>query len=139
MLTGEMKEAIRLLKEIQYMGGYAVHEQSLTENLRIRVRDLLDRLCSEGLLGIVDKPDDDPLNFRYTLNCPLTDISLYSLLHATGGTMRIASDEKAIYDNYGIAGRKLGVVNYMICHLFSQISVAEIILPEDCAHDAEKK
>jgi len=131
MLTREMKKAIRLLKEINYMGGYTVREQSLPESSRIQVRDLLGRLCCEGLLRVLDDSDSDPVNYRYELTRPLPEISLCSLLDATGGTMQFSNDEKAIYDNYGMAGRKLGVANYMICHLLSQISLVEIILPED--------
>ena len=123
------------------MGGYTVREQSLPESSRVQVRELLGRLCSEGLLCVVDDSDSDPINFRYTLTRPLSDISLCSLLDATDGTMQFSSDEKSIYDHYGMAGRKLGVANYMICHLLSQISLVEIILPEDCDmgnNDGEK-
>ncbi len=130
MLTIEMEEAIRLLKEIHYTNGYVVRECSLPETSRARVCELLNRLCCEGLLYIIDDSDSDPVNFRYALNRPLSEITLCSLLHVTGGMMRFSCDDKEIYDTYGIAGRKLGVANYMVCHLLSQISIVEIILPE---------
>jgi hypothetical protein len=117
------------------MNGYAVREQSLGGSLRIRFRELLGALCREELLHVMDGSAADPVDYQYSLVRPISEITLSSLLHVTGGMMCVVSDEKEIYEDYGIAGRKLSVANYMVRHLLSQISIAEIILPEDVKED----
>ena len=138
MLTREMKAAIRLLKEIHYTNGYVVRERSLPEASRVRVRNLLDALCHEELLNIIERSGDDPLYYRYSLLRNLNEVTLCTLLPVTGDRMHFSSDSKAVYDTYGMAGRKLGVVNQMVHHFLSQISIIEIILPEEMKEDVEE-
>lgn len=131
MFTWEIKEAISLLKEIEYMQGRPIRGQSLPEASRTKVRKLLDCLCREGLLRVMDRTGCDPLYFRYTLCHPLQEITLCDILRVTGGTIHLSvGDTKEIYENYGMAGRRLGVMNDMACHFLSEINLTEIVLPE---------
>ena len=131
MFTWEIKEAISLLKEIEYMQGRPIRGQSLPEAFRTKVRKLLDCLCREGLLRVMDGTGCDPLYFRYTLCHPLQKITLCDILRVTGGTIHLSvGDTKEIYENYGMAGRRLGVMNDMVCHFLSEINLTEIVLPE---------
>lgn len=131
MLTREMKNVISLLKEIAYMQGHPVREQSLPETSRTKVRKLLDCLCREGLLRIMGGTGCDPLYYCYALCYPLQEITLCDLLRVTGGTIHLSVDDtKEIYEDYGMAGRRLGVMNDMACHFLSQINLTEIILPQ---------
>ncbi len=131
MLTREIKETISLLKEIEYIQDSPVREQSLPAASRIKVRKLLDCLCREGLLRIIDGTGRDPLYFHYALCYPLREITLCDILRVTGGTIHLSVDDtKEIYEDYGMAGRRLGVMNDMACHFLSQINLTEIVLPE---------
>jgi len=131
MLTREIKETIALLKEIAYMQGCPAREQSLPEVSRTKVRKLLDSLCRAGLLRIMDGTGCDPLYFCYALCHPLREITLCDILRVTGGIIHLSVDDtKEIYEDYGMAGRRLGVMNDMACHFLSQINLTEIVLPD---------
>ncbi len=132
MLTREIKEVISLLKEIAYMQGYPIREQSFPEAFRTKVRELLECLCREGLLRVMDGIGCDPLYFRYALCYPLQEITLCDILRVTGGVIYLSVDDtKEIYETYGMAGRRLGVMNDMACYFLSQINLAEITLPQE--------
>ncbi|TWV14420.1 hypothetical protein FQ707_04545 [Bacteroidaceae bacterium HV4-6-C5C] len=137
MLTREMKDAIGLLKEIHYTNGYVVQECLYSETSRMHVRHLLDLLCDSCLLRVVEKSGSDPLAFRYSLTHPLSQITLSSLLYATGGELYFLRDSNVIYETYGVTGRKLAVVNQMVCHLLSQIPITDILFSEDSLKDSD--
>lgn len=130
MLTYEVKEAILLLKRIEYGQGRLVTEQMLPEASRIFVRGVLKRLCDSGLLRIVDNVGADPLCFRYALCRPLSGVTLYDILRITGGYIHLSMDDESMADDYGLVGRRLNVVNDMACRLLSEIRLVEIVLPE---------
>lgn len=131
MLTYEVKEAILLLKRIEYGQGRLITEQMLPESSQIFIREVLKRLCASGLLRIVERTGDDPLDFRYALCRPLFSITLYDILHVTGGYIHLSMDTReSLSDSYGTVGHRLDVVNDMACRLLSEIKVVEITLPE---------
>lgn len=130
MLTYEVKEAILLLKRIEYGQGRLVTEQMLPEASRIFIRGVLKRLGDSGLLRIVDDAGADPLNFRYALRRPLSGITLCDILRITGGYIHLSMDDEKMSDDYGLVGRRLNVVNDMACRLLSEIRLVEIVLPE---------
>lgn len=131
MLTYEVKEAILLLKRIEYGQGSLITEQMLPESSQIFIREVLKRLCTGGLLRIVDRIGDNPLYFRYALCRPLFSITLYEILHITGGYIHLSMDtHESLADSYGSVGHRLDVVNDMACRLLSEIKVVEIVLPE---------
>lgn len=131
MLTREMRGTISLLKEISYMQGYVVCEQSLPEACRIEACGLLDCLCRSGLLRIIEPLGEDQLCFRYALCRPLSGITLYDILRITGGDIHLSLNPcESLADSCGIVGHRLDVANDMVCRLFSEISVVEIVLPE---------
>lgn len=130
MLTEEMKELIFLLKEISYMQGYAVREQSFPESLRLQARQRLDQLLCHHLLHVVVSSSSDSLFSCYALNRPLQEITLYDILLITGGHLELSLDQsKDLWSEYGPAGRRLGVLVSMFCHFLSEISVVEVVLP----------
>ena len=114
------------------MQGCPVHEQTLPEVSRTKVRELLECLCRKELLRVIDATNCDSLYFRYALCKPLQETTIFDILRATNGSIYLSIDDmKEAYDSYGIAGRRLGVMNDMVCYFLSQINLTEIILPNE--------
>lgn len=130
MLTEEMTELIFLLKEISYMQGYAVREQSLPEPFRSQAREQLERLLCHQLLRVVVSCPSDSLFSCYALSRPLKEITLYDLLVVCGGHLHLSlNDSTDLSVEYGPVGRRLGVLVSMLCRFMSEISVVEVVLP----------
>jgi len=76
---------------------------------------------------------------RYELTRPLRQITLCDVLRLTNGEIHLCFEGgKDIYDRYGSAGRRLGVANYVTCHLLSEINLAEVVLPDADSEDKKE-
>lgn len=127
MLNLDMRRVISLLKEIDYMKGYAVREQSLPELSRLKASKLLEQLLRDGLLHVIDSSSEDPLLFRYALCRPIQEITLYDILRVTGGALQLSlNDAKKIDGEYGFADRRLRVLESMIYRFLSEIYILEV-------------
>jgi hypothetical protein len=126
-----MRETISLLKEISYMHGYALREQSLPEPSRGQVCELLGSLWHGGLLRVVDSAGDDLLGFRYALSRPLGEITLYDVLLVTGGYLCFPKNAPVDFSvQYGPAGQRLNVLESMAYRFLSEIPVVEVVFPD---------
>ena len=119
MLTQKMIRVINLLKQVSNPCPTIADEDTVW----------LESLCRAGLVCHTDEDADTPCH--YALAKPLRQISLCEVLRVAGGEGVLSFDEeKDIYDRYGSAGRRLGVANYVTCHLLSDINLAEVVLPD---------
>lgn len=132
MLNLDMRRVISLLKEIDYMEGYAVHEQSLPELSRLKASNLLEKLLRDGLLHVIDFSSEDILLSRYALCRPIQEITLYDILRVTGGTLQLSLDDtKKIDGEYGSADRRLRVLESMIYRFLSEIYIPEVTFSKE--------
>jgi DNA-binding IscR family transcriptional regulator len=100
---------------------------------------LLDRLCSAGLIRAATENEQGVFCGRYELTRPLRQITLCDVLRLTNGEIHLCFEGgKDIYDRYGSAGRRLGVANYVTCHLLSEINLAEVVLPDADSEDKKE-
>lgn len=119
MLTQKMIRVITLLKQIDGFPQVLCAEDAV----------LLDDFCRAGLVHRMG--DNESTSCRYALIKPLRQINLCDVLRIVGGEVLLSlDDEKEIYECYGSAGRRLGVINYMTCRFLSDINLAEVVLPD---------
>jgi hypothetical protein len=128
MLSPEVIKAIGILKDINYSLDNA-ENNALHPLSDVASRCLLEKLCTSGLVRLkADKRTDLALS-SYELCHPLDQISLCDILIATGeGFELCVENEEDIYARYGLAGRRLGVLNQLACHYLSEIHLTEICL-----------
>lgn len=130
MLSLEVIKAVSLLKDIHY--GLSVarskREHSLSE---ADMRRLLEKFLSSGLVRLKPNRIAGMRLCSYELCYPLYQISLCDILVVTGGGIEFSvEDSEDIYNNYGLAGRRLGVLNQMACHYLSDIHLTDVLLSE---------
>lgn len=95
---------------------------------------LLDRLTSGGLIHLIsDKPRGYLMSYR--LAQPLGKITLLSLLDAIGESLNnVHVVDSNFYSNYGLAARKLGVINQVTRTCLSEINVSDIPVRQKQRH-----
>lgn len=99
-------------------GQYAFSVHSQTE--------LLNRLECAGLIRLLPDKQRGEL-VSYDLTRPLTNISLLDVLNAINEHLDYSIEAtEQMYQQYGIAARKLGVVNYVIRRCLSDIKLIDL-------------
>ncbi len=131
MLSLKVVKAVSLLKDIHY--GLSVSESRREHGLSsTEVRMLLDKFLSFGLIRLKSGCKCGIKLSSYELCYPLNQISLCDIAVATGGGIELSSieDSEEIYRSYGLAGRRLGVLNQMACRYLADIHLTDVFLSE---------
>jgi hypothetical protein len=131
MLSLEVIKAVSLLKDIHY--GLSVTRSKRSYPLsEVDMSRLLDKFLSSGLIRLKPNLNGRSTNLAsYELCYPLYQISLCDILVVTGGGIELSvEDSEDIYNNYGLAGRRLGVLNQMACRCLSDIHLTDVLLSE---------
>ncbi len=130
MLSLKVIKAVSLLKDIHY--GLSVSESRREHGLSLtEVRMLLDKFLSFGLIRLKSGCKCGIKLSSYELCSPLNQISLCDIAVATGGGIELSvEDSEDIYNHYGLAGRRLGVLNQMACRYLADIHLTDIFLSE---------
>ncbi|WP_071145230.1 hypothetical protein [Bacteroides ihuae] len=130
MLSLEIVKAVSLLKEINYglSGTESARKSPLSE---FDTRRLLSKLHSSGLIRLKAVKNGALGSSSYELCYPIYQISLCDILVATGGGIELSVENtEDIYNNYGMAGKRLGVLNQMACRYLSEIHLTDVFLSE---------
>lgn len=130
MLSLEVVKAVSLLKEINYglSGTESARRSPLSE---LDTRRLLGKLHSSGLIRLKPVRNGATGSGSYELCYPIYQISLCDILVATGGGIELSMENtEDIYNNYGMAGKRLGVLNQMACRYLSEIHLTDVFLSE---------
>jgi len=130
MLSLEVIKAVSLLKDIHY-GISATRSRREHPLSEADMRRLLEKFLSSGLVRLKPNRIPDMRLCSYELCYPLYQISLCDILVVTGGGLELSvEDNEDIYNNYGLAGRRLGVLNQMACRCLSDIHLTDVLLSE---------
>lgn len=124
MFTSLTLSAVSVLHAIQFSEIRKLNSLSPSDTCTV-----LGCLSSGGFIRLMPgKPCNDLTS--YSLVRPLEEISLLSLLEALGENLdSVHYLDSAFYTHYGLAARKLGVINQVTRTCLSQINVSEISLP----------
>ena len=124
MLTLNTKQAIKLLHDIYYKTDVTKSNSYSFSDSTIQV--LLNRMKSAGLICQRTDGEVDLLS-SYRLNRPLFDITLSDLMTALGeGLHPVYGNTETIYDEYGFAARRLGVLNEVACEMLAKIHLTDL-------------
>ncbi|WP_321330973.1 hypothetical protein [uncultured Bacteroides sp.] len=124
MLTSNTKKVVALLYDIYHQRepsdtALCVFSDSSTQML-------LSRLEKAKLICL-RTGEDANLVSSYELCCPLFDITLRDLLVATGeGLCPVFDNKEGIYDEYGAAACRLGVLNEVMCEMLEKIRITDL-------------
>ncbi|WP_321332390.1 hypothetical protein [uncultured Bacteroides sp.] len=130
MLSPEILKAVALIKDIHY--GIPLSESRRRHLLSdADRRKLLNRFRSAGMIRLKNEMGDVHLPDSYELCYPLHEISLCDIMVATGGGIAFSmEDTEEIYNRYGMAGNRLGVLNQMACRYLSEIRLTDLLTAE---------
>ncbi|WP_321480855.1 hypothetical protein [uncultured Bacteroides sp.] len=124
MLTSSTKKVIALLHEMYYR-----HEElkaNLFDYSDSSIQEMLNCLKQSGLICLRADGKDSSLS-SYELSKPLFQITLLDLLMATGeGILPVFQNKESIYENYGTAACRLGVLNEVTCEMLGKIHITDI-------------
>lgn len=129
MFTTLTMSAVSILHAINI-----AEERKLDSLSPLETRTLLDRLTSGGFIRLMPgKPCDDLTS--YYLVRPLEVVTMLSLLDTLGeGLNSVHYLDSDFYVYYGLAARKLGIINQVTRTCLSEISISEISLHNQTHH-----
>lgn len=135
MLDKRTKFALSVLYDIHYKGQQMSSNYDYTPE---EIHKCLFQLESAGLIHHLPNATGFALD-SYELSRPYFEITLYDLIFATGEGIHLRADDEASPLPYNTStARKLSVINYMIQHYLSEISVADCVseldTPEKMRH-----
>lgn len=125
MLTNLTQTALGVLNDISF--GETVSEvRPYTLCPSLSLPDLLGKLESAGLIRLV--PGQKRGKTRsYKLSRPATAITLLDVLEATGEHLNCNHETcEELYQHYGYAARKLGIINQMTRTYLTEIKLADL-------------
>lgn len=125
MITHTTEAALQILSDLAYdkvlpgSSSYTVSQGTLF--------DLLIRFELYGLIKRrADCPRESPLS--YTLERPISGITLLEVLEATDEHLNCNHEaDEQMYDRYGMAARKLGVINLITRKYLSEIRLMDVL------------
>lgn len=125
MLTNLTQTAIGVLYDISF-GEITTEVRPYTLCPSHSLSDLLDLLESAGLIRLVaGQKRGKPRSYRLTR--PATAITLLNVLEATGEHLDCNHDTcEELYQHYGYAARKLGIINQMTRTYLAEIKLADL-------------
>nr|WP_320059305.1 hypothetical protein [uncultured Bacteroides sp.] len=124
MLTSNTKKAIALLHDMYYRHGYM--KDNLCDFSDSSTQEMLSHLESVGLICLRTDGIANALS-SYELCKPLSEITLQDLLMALGeGVCPVFENKETIYEQYGMAASRLGVLNEVTCELLAKIRITDL-------------
>ncbi|WP_291587630.1 hypothetical protein [Bacteroides sp.] len=124
MLDPRTKFILSIIYDIHYKENKMSNAYDYTEEEFVKS---LMQLEKANLIRHIPNTTGHSLD-TYELVKPYFEITLYDLISATGEGIHIRTDDEAFPLPYNtLISRKLSVMNYMIRHYLSEISVADCV------------
>lgn len=125
MLTHLTQTAIGVLYDISF-GEITSEVRPYTLCPSLSLPDLLNKLESAGIIRLIPgQKRGKPRSYRLTR--PATAITLLDVLQATGEHLDCNHDTcEELYQRYGHAARKLGIINQMTRTYLTEIKLADL-------------